>query len=228
MCLCACCICSLRKTLSTTHTAYQGWKHCWDHSFLPDGEEVRSSHYARITHFTLGVFQGFSAAWKCVNVDTSSAHLTGWSPNCLFVLFLFGWNAKQSVFLTPKNALKTESISKQTEIIQVQHRGLQALGSDLNLIHHNVNHVCHKNACWCLYTIHFLLSYLVRLTEERVGGTTLVDDVSDQVFLPVVGGKNADTVRRVAQQAHVHVQSHRILSLCQVLCRKREKGRCQY
>lgn len=74
----------------------------------------------------------------------------------------------------------------------------------------------------------FLWSYLVRLTEERVGGTALVDDVSDQVFLSVVGGENADTVRRVAQQAHVHVESHRILGLSQILCRKREKSRYQY
>lgn len=69
--------------------------------------------------------------------------------------------------------------------------------------------------------------YLVRLTKEGVASTTLVDDVSDQVFLPIVGGEDTDAVRRVAQQTHVHVQSHGILCLCQVLHKKREKGRWQ-
>lgn len=67
--------------------------------------------------------------------------------------------------------------------------------------------------------------YLVGLTKEGVAGTALVDDVSDQVFLSVVGGEDADAVSRVAQQTHVHVQSHGVLRLCQVLHRKREKRR---
>lgn len=77
--------------------------------------------------------------------------------------------------------------------------------------------------CSCVYCS--LCPYLVRLTKEGVASTTLVDDVSDQVFLPIVGGEDADAVRRVAKQTHVHVQRHRILRLCQVLHKKREKGR---
>lgn len=41
--------------------------------------------------------------------------------------------------------------------------------------------------------------YLVRLTEEGIASTTLVDDISDQVFLSIVGGEDADAVSRVAQ-----------------------------
>ena len=60
-------------------------------------------------------------------------------------------------------------------------------------------------------------AYLVGLTEEGVTGTALVDDVPDQVLLPVVGGEHADAVGGVAQQAHVHEEGHRVLCLCQVL-----------
>lgn len=65
-------------------------------------------------------------------------------------------------------------------------------------------------------------SYLVGLAEEGVGAAALVDDVSDQVLLAVVGGQDADAVGRVTQQAHVHVEGHRILGLCQILF-EREK-----
>lgn len=70
-----------------------------------------------------------------------------------------------------------------------------------------------------------LHTYLVRCIKERVASTTLVDDISDQVFLSIVGGENADAVRRVAQQTHVHVQSYSVLCLCQIL--QRNKERCK-
>lgn len=66
--------------------------------------------------------------------------------------------------------------------------------------------------------------YLIGLTEEGVAGAALVDDVSDQVLLSVVGGEDADAVRGVAQQTHVHVQGHSVLRFCQVLHREREEG----
>lgn len=69
----------------------------------------------------------------------------------------------------------------------------------------------------------FQSAHLVGLAEERVGATALVDDVPDQVLLAVVGGQDADAVGRVAQQAHVHVEGHRILGLGQILSRTREK-----
>lgn len=67
-------------------------------------------------------------------------------------------------------------------------------------------------------------AYLVRLAEEGVSSTALVDDVSDQVFLSVVGGEDADAVGGVAQQTHVHVESHGVLRLPQVLHREKEKA----
>lgn len=59
--------------------------------------------------------------------------------------------------------------------------------------------------------------YLIRLTEEGVASAALVDDVSNQVLLSIVGGEDADALRRVAQQTHVHVQSHSVLRFGQVL-----------
>lgn len=79
----------------------------------------------------------------------------------------------------------------------------------------------------CISLLSFPPSYLVGLAEERVGAAALVDDVSDQVLLAVVGGQDADAVGRVAQQAHVHVKGHTILGLRQILCRTREeRKRC--
>ena len=60
-------------------------------------------------------------------------------------------------------------------------------------------------------------AHLVGLSEEGVPGAALVDDVPDQVLLAVVGGEHADAVGGVAQQAHVHEESHRVLCLRQVL-----------
>lgn len=64
---------------------------------------------------------------------------------------------------------------------------------------------------------------LVRSVEDRVASTTLVEDVSDQMFLSVVGGEDADALRRVAQQTHVHEQRYGVLCFCQVLYRKEGK-----
>ena len=66
--------------------------------------------------------------------------------------------------------------------------------------------------------------YLARLIKEGVASTTLVDDVSNQMFLSIVGSEDADSFCRVAQQAHVHVQSYSILRLCQVLHKRRDKA----
>lgn len=50
--------------------------------------------------------------------------------------------------------------------------------------------------------------YLVRLREEGIPSAALVDDISDQVLLSVVGCEDADALSGVAQQTHVHEQSH--------------------
>lgn len=64
---------------------------------------------------------------------------------------------------------------------------------------------------------------LVGHVEHRVASTTLVEDVSDQMFLSVVGGEDADALRRVAQQTHVHEQGYGVLCFCQVLYRNEKK-----
>lgn len=48
-------------------------------------------------------------------------------------------------------------------------------------------------------------AYLVGLTKHWISSTALVDDISDQVFLSIVGGEDADALSWVAQQTHVHV-----------------------
>lgn len=64
---------------------------------------------------------------------------------------------------------------------------------------------------------------LVGHVEHRVASTTLVEDVSDQMFLSIVGGEDADALRRVAQQTHVHEQGYSVLRFSQVLYRKEKK-----
>lgn len=59
--------------------------------------------------------------------------------------------------------------------------------------------------------------YLVGLSKEGVPSTALVDDVSDEVFLSIVGGEDTDPVSRVSQQTHVHEQSDTVLCLTQIL-----------
>lgn len=67
---------------------------------------------------------------------------------------------------------------------------------------------------------HISWSYFIGLPEEWVVGTSLVDDVSYQVLLAVVGGQYADAFSRISQQTHVHEQRHWILGLCQILQRQ--------
>lgn len=64
---------------------------------------------------------------------------------------------------------------------------------------------------------------LVRSVEHRVASTTLVEDVSDQMLLSVVGGEDADALCRVSQQTHIHEQGYCVLCFCQVLYKKERK-----
>lgn len=65
---------------------------------------------------------------------------------------------------------------------------------------------------------------LVRSVKHRVASTALVEDVSDQMLLSVVGGEDADALRRVSQQTHIHEQRYSVLCFCQVLYRKERKS----
>lgn len=67
-------------------------------------------------------------------------------------------------------------------------------------------------------------SYLVRLAEERISSTALVDDIPDQVFLSIVCGQDADAISGITQQTHVHEKSHGVLRLSQVLHRKKKRN----
>lgn len=96
------------------------------------------------------------------------------------------------------------------------------------MTHSHISAQTHKHFMCNLFDLFTVVSghvcpYLVWLTKERVASTTLVDHVSNQVFLSIIGGEDADAVSRVAQETHVHVQSHSILCLCQVLHSKKEK-----
>jgi hypothetical protein len=48
-------------------------------------------------------------------------------------------------------------------------------------------------------------NYLEGGLEERMPGAFLVDDISDQQFLPIVGGQDRDLLGRVPNQDEVHV-----------------------
>ena len=62
-----------------------------------------------------------------------------------------------------------------------------------------------------------LKTHFVWTADERVVGASLLDDVTNQVFLAVVRGEHRDLVGRVAEQPHVHEERHHVLRLRQVL-----------
>mmetsp|Transcript_44669 Transcript_44669/g.74423 ORF Transcript_44669/g.74423 Transcript_44669/m.74423 type:complete len:207 (+) Transcript_44669:397-1017(+) len=57
----------------------------------------------------------------------------------------------------------------------------------------------------------------VGVAKERVGGATGLEDVTDEVFLAVVGREDRDGLARIAQQTHKLVNQNHILSLGHVL-----------
>lgn len=58
---------------------------------------------------------------------------------------------------------------------------------------------------------------LVWFSNEGVVCTALLDDVADEMLLAIVGGQDGDALRRVANETHVHEESHHVLRFCQVL-----------
>ena len=57
----------------------------------------------------------------------------------------------------------------------------------------------------------------MRPADKRVIGAALLDDVTDQVLLAVVGGEYRDLIGGIAKKAHVHEHRHHILRFRQVL-----------
>lgn len=112
-----------------------------------------------------------------------------------------------------QNAFSTNLVghNKEKKYVMV---GMDCLCSrDVSVLSCHVVHVC---------------PYLVRLPKEWISSTALVNDVSDEVFLSIVGGKNTDAVRGVAQETHVHKEGHAVLRLSQILHSGIKKRRYQY
>ena len=54
-------------------------------------------------------------------------------------------------------------------------------------------------------------THLLGQTKDGVVGTSLVEDISQEMFLTIVGGEDGNAFRRIALESHVHEQSHSIL-----------------
>ena len=61
------------------------------------------------------------------------------------------------------------------------------------------------------------LTYLAGLTNQRVVSTPLPDDVTDEMFLPIVGCQDGDLVSGVTDQAHVHKNCDCVLGFSKIL-----------
>jgi hypothetical protein len=53
--------------------------------------------------------------------------------------------------------------------------------------------------------------------DEWIGGTPNVDDITNEMLLPIVCSENGYLVRWVADQSHIHKHGHTVFSLCQIL-----------
>lgn len=73
--------------------------------------------------------------------------------------------------------------------------------------------MCFALLLFCLFSLTVILlslelidgGDLVGHSKQQVVGTSLLEDVADEVLLAVIGCENRDPVRSVAHQAHVHV-----------------------
>eukprot|EP00955_Chlamydomonas_euryale_P010191 109336-Chlamydomonas_euryale.AAC.1 len=66
-----------------------------------------------------------------------------------------------------------------------------------------------------------LETHLLRPPQRRVVSAATLDDVSDEVLLPVVRGQDGDLGRWIPQQAHETKHADHILRLAQVLVKVR-------
>ena len=62
-----------------------------------------------------------------------------------------------------------------------------------------------------------LVPNLGRVSEQGIVAASPMEDVSEQMLLPVVGGEDGDLFGGVAQRPHVHERGHDELRLGQVL-----------
>jgi len=66
---------------------------------------------------------------------------------------------------------------------------------------------------------------LARSAHQRIICATSIHDVPDQVLLAIISSKDRDLFGRVAQETHVHKDSHNVLGLGQVLIEVRVRFR---
>jgi hypothetical protein len=62
-----------------------------------------------------------------------------------------------------------------------------------------------------------IFCYLVWSADKWIISATIVDDISDQMLLTIVGSEDGNLFRWVANESHVHVSCYYVLSLCQIL-----------
>src|SRR6218665_2957857 len=58
---------------------------------------------------------------------------------------------------------------------------------------------------------------LVRQTNERIVGTSLLGNIPNEMLLPIVGGENSDTLSRIANQSHIHISANNEFGFGQIL-----------
>lgn len=72
---------------------------------------------------------------------------------------------------------------------------------------------------WLIY----FQSHLVWPSNQRIVATSLINDITDQVFLSIIRCQDTYPVCRITKQAHIHENCHNILRLTKILKFKRRE-----
>lgn len=72
---------------------------------------------------------------------------------------------------------------------------------------------------WLIY----LQSHLVWPSNQRIISTSLINDITDQVFLSIICCQDTYPVCRITKQAHIHEDCHNILCFTKILKFKTRK-----
>lgn len=63
-----------------------------------------------------------------------------------------------------------------------------------------------------IYMISLAFTYFMWISNKWVVSTSFSDDVTDQMFLPIIRGQYGDLLRGPSYEAHIHEHCHYILS----------------
>ena len=63
-------------------------------------------------------------------------------------------------------------------------------------------------------------------TNHRIVGTSVLNDISDEMFLTVVSRQNGDLLSRVSDKSHVHESCDNVFSFGQVLVEIWQRSEC--